>query len=205
MYGNIESRWVEGKGPAMRTKRNTKRMFADELEKMMARERLSQVRVADVCARCGVERRVFYYHFRDKYDLVAWMFEQDRRAAEAVCDPYTEAYYAEAHRRLWVRRDFYRRAFEEDEQNSIFRYLLELSIEANEDALKRLLGVPLLSREHEFEARHFAHGNVGSVVDWLRGSFEATPAQLASFMFACMPDALRAAYSEREKEKPRHQ
>ena len=185
----------------MRTKRNTKRMFADELEKMMARERLSQVRVADLCARCGVERRVFYYHFRDKYDLVAWMFEQDRRAAEETCEPYSEAYYAEAHRHLWARRDFYRRAFEEDEQNSIYRYLLELSIAANESALKRLLGVPSLSREHAFEARHFAYGNVGSVVDWLRGGFEATPAQLASFMFSCMPEALRAAYREQGKER----
>jgi hypothetical protein len=123
------------------------------------------------------------------------MFEKDRQAAESVHESFTEAYYAEGHRRLWARRDFYRRAFEEDEQNSIYRYLLELSVKANENALKRMLGVPLLPRERAFEARHFAHGNVGSVVDWLRGSFEATPAQLASFMFSCMPDALRDAYA----------
>ena len=183
----------------MRTKRDTKRMFADELESMMARMRLSQIRVADLCARCGVERRVFYYHFRDKYDLVAWMFEQDRQAAEIANPPYSKAYYAEAHHKLWEHRDFYRRAFEEDTQNSIYRYLLQLSIEANENALKRLLGVTALSRELAFEARHFAHGNVGSVVDWLRGDYEATPAQLASFMFDCMPGVLRDAYSEQER------
>lgn len=39
--------------------RDTKRMFADELEAMMGRLPLSKVRVADLCARCGVERRVF--------------------------------------------------------------------------------------------------------------------------------------------------
>lgn len=174
--------------------RNTKRMFADELERMMARIPLSKVRVADLCARCGVERRVFYYHFKDKYDLVAWMFEQDQEAAAETFSPYTVEFYAEAHRKLWGRRDFYRRAFEEDSQNSIERYLLQFSVEANEAALKRHLGVTALSRERAFEARHFAHGNVGCVTDWLRGGIESTPEQLAAAMFACMPAALLEAY-----------
>ena len=174
--------------------RDTKRMFADELEAMMARMPLSKVRVAELCMRCGVERRVFYYHFKDKYDLVAWMFEQDRAAAAAGNAAYTQEFYAEAHRLLWARRDFYRRAFEEDAQNSIERYLLQFSVEANEAALRRHLGVTKLSREHAFEARHFAHGNVGCVIEWLRGTLAATPEQLAASMFACMPATLHAAY-----------
>ena len=177
--------------------RNTKRMFADELEAMMESLPLSKVRVADLCARCGVERRVFYYHFKDKYDVVAWMFEQDRALAATTCAPYTQEFYAEAHRRLWARRAFYRRAFEEDAQNSIERYLLGISVDANELALKRYLGVASLGFEYAFEARHFAHGNIGCVIDWLRGEIEATPAQLAAAMYAGMPPALRAAYAAR--------
>jgi AcrR family transcriptional regulator len=189
MYGH------KGRGAGMPT-RDTKRMFADELEAMMAAMPLSKVRVAELCTRCGVERRVFYYHFKDKYDLVAWMFEQDRTAAATTCQPYTQAFYAEAHRLLWDRRDFYRRAFEEDAQNSIERYLLQFSVEANEAALKRHLGVTKLAREYAFEARHFAHGNVGCVIDWLRGELQATPKQLAASMFACMPAVLHDAYGE---------
>ena len=183
----------------MAAARDTKRMFADELETMMRDTPLSKIRVADLCARLGVERRVFYYHFLDKYDLVAWMFEQDHAAALALGAAYTEELYAEAHRRLWVRRDFYRRAFEEDSQNSIFRYLLQFSIEANERALKRYLGVPALSAEDAFLARHFAHGNVGCVVDWLRGAYDADARQMARSMFALMPATLRAAYAEAAK------
>lgn len=177
--------------------RDTKRMFADELEAMMACIPLSKVRVADLCARCGVERRVFYYHFKDKYDLVAWMFEQDRAAADEVATPYTVEFYAQTHRRLWTRREFYRRAFEDDSQNSIEHHLIDLSVQANEAALRRHLGVATLGRAHAFEARHFAHGNVGCVVDWLRGAFEATPEQLADAMYACMPVTLREAYRGR--------
>ena len=180
----------------MRTTRDTKGMFADALETMMERMPLSKVRVADLCARCGVERRVFYYHFKDKYDLVAWMFERDYSQAEEAGEPYSVELYAQAHRRLWERRGFYRRAFSEDSQNSIFRYLLQFSIGANEAALKRHLGVPSLALPYAFEARHFAHANVGCVVDWLNGEIDATPEQLAHQMFACMPATLRKAYEQ---------
>ncbi len=179
----------------MRTMRDTRGMFANELETMMEQMPLSKVRVANLCTRCEVERRVFYYHFKDKYDLVAWMFERDYASAADGRTPYSEELYAAAHSRLWARRSFYRRAFEEDSQNSIWRYLLQFSIEANERVLKRHLGVPILSREHAFIARHFAFGNVGCLVDWLKGSITATPEQLASCMFGCMPAALREAYA----------
>lgn len=180
---------------SMRTTRDTKGMFADELETMMERMPLSKVRIADLCARCGVERRVFYYHFKDKYDLVAWMFERDYLAASGEFAPYTQGLYAEAHRRLWARRAFYRRAFEEDSQNSIYRYLLDLSANANEKALKRHLGVTVLADEMAFVARHFAHGNVGCVVDWLRGTLNMSAESLASCMFAAMPKILCDAYA----------
>lgn len=176
--------------------RDTKGMFANELEVMMDRMPLSKVRVRDLCARCGVERRVFYYHFKDKYDLVAWMFERDHSSAAQGQPAYSEELYAEAHKRLWARRAFYRRAFEEDSQNSIWRYLIEFSVQANENVLKAHLGVRSLSLEMSFVAHHFAYGNVGCVVEWLRGGIKATPAQLAAHMFSCMPPALRMAYEE---------
>lgn len=179
--------------------RDTKAMFADELEVMMERMPLSKVRVRELCGRCGVERRVFYYHFKDKYDLLAWMFERDQQAAAGKFAPYTEAFYAEAHRKLWARRTFYRRAFEEDSQNSIWRYLVQFSTEANEAALKRHLGVAALPRQFVVSARHFAYGNVGCVVEWLRGGIKATPAQLAADMFTCMPPELREAYASQEQ------
>jgi hypothetical protein len=48
-----------------------------------------------------------------------------------------------------------------------------------------------------YAACHFAYGNVGCVIDWLRGVIEATPEELAFEMFACMPDELREAYAVR--------
>jgi len=73
-------------------KDRTKRLFAAELEAMLREMPLSRVRVNALCERCGAQRQAFYYHFRDKYDLVAWIFEQDFRAGaeDAGCAGYRE-------------------------------------------------------------------------------------------------------------------
>ena len=92
--------------------RDTKKMFADELEAMMAEMPLSKVRVCELCARCGVERCTFYYHFKDKYDLVAWIIDQETIHAAREVRPYSREHFAEGLRLIWERRAFYRRAFE---------------------------------------------------------------------------------------------
>ena len=175
--------------------RDTKRMFADELEAMMKDMPLSKVRVCDLCARCEVERCTFYYHFKGKYDLVAWMLDQESLRAEASARRNTREHFAEGLRLIWERRAFYRSAFEEDSQNSIYRHHLQYCTEENEAILKQHLGVSELPREAAFQVRFFALGNAGSIGPWLRGEIEATPAQLAASLFDCMPPTLRRAYA----------
>lgn len=175
----------------------TKRMFADELERMMESVPLAKVRVKDLCARCGVERRVFYYHFRDKYDLIAWIFDQDYRAAtESASAIFTEDHLAAANRRLWARRDFYRRAFEDDSQNSIGRYLQEFDVEMNERTVKRHFGITELSGVQSFAVRHYSYGNINCTLEWLQGKIDATPQQMAVYELACMPAFLRESYAD---------
>ncbi|MBQ9043109.1 MAG: TetR family transcriptional regulator [Eggerthellaceae bacterium] len=179
--------------------RNTKRMFADELEAMMEETPLSKVRVRDLCARCGVERCTFYYHFKDKYDLVAWMLDQESLRAAEGARRFTRAHFAEGLRLIWERRAFYRRAFEEGSQNSIYRHHLEYCIRENEALLRRHLGVKDLSRTAAFEARFFSLGTAGSLGPWLAGEIVATPEQLTDSLFDCMPPTLRKAYAAQAK------
>lgn len=174
---------------------DAKARFAAELEAMMRDKPLCQVRVRDLCERLGVQRCTFYYHFRDKYDLVAWMLEQDVLRASEEAGAHTQELFVEGLRIIWERRDFYRAAFEDDSQNSVYYYHLEYCYEVNEALLKRYLGVAELSREASFEVRFFSLGNAGSVAAWLKGDMKATPVQLAASLFECMPPLLRAAYA----------
>lgn len=43
----------------------------------MKHKSIDKIRVTEICKAVDIERPTFYYHFKDKYDLMAWMFCTD--------------------------------------------------------------------------------------------------------------------------------
>ena len=52
----------------------TKNALAASMKKLMRMRPFEKISVSDICNDCGINRKSFYYHFRDKYDLVNWIF-----------------------------------------------------------------------------------------------------------------------------------
>ncbi len=59
------------------TTMNTKKSLANALRRAMEKKTFSKITVSEIIEDCGVNRKTFYYHFRDIYDLLRWMLEQD--------------------------------------------------------------------------------------------------------------------------------
>lgn len=55
----------------------TKKALAQTMKELMAKQPFSKISVGDICDACGMSRKSFYYHFRDKYDLVNWIFDTE--------------------------------------------------------------------------------------------------------------------------------
>ncbi len=55
----------------------TKKLLAQSMKDLMAREPFAKISIGDICADCQMNRKSFYYHFRDKYDLVNWIFQTE--------------------------------------------------------------------------------------------------------------------------------
>ena len=52
----------------------TKNALAEALKGLMMEKNFEKISVSDICDRCNMNRKSFYYHFRDKYDLLNWIF-----------------------------------------------------------------------------------------------------------------------------------
>ena len=46
----------------------------------MKKKPLDKIRITEICQAAEIERSTFYYHFEDKYELVAWIFFQSAEA-----------------------------------------------------------------------------------------------------------------------------
>ena len=55
----------------------TKEIIIKTLFELLNEKPLAKITVKDIVERCGVNRNTFYYHFRDKYDIMHWIFEQE--------------------------------------------------------------------------------------------------------------------------------
>ena len=104
----------------------TKNALAASMKKMMRRRPFEKISVSDICMDCGINRKSFYYHFRDKYDLVNWIFfvgflgEMDLTRYQNGWDwvrDICEYFYRE--------KEFYRAALKIEGQNSFRDYLVE--------------------------------------------------------------------------------
>lgn len=58
----------------------TKNALANSLKKLLETKTLEKITVKELVEDCGVNRQTFYYHFRDVYDLLDWIFTTDGRA-----------------------------------------------------------------------------------------------------------------------------
>ena len=90
--------------------RNTERMLADSLKKLMKTKPFSKISVRELTEDCGVNRKTFYYHFENMEALLRWSMEHDAFDAfpgiESCADPEELVAfvirYADSHRRMLV-------------------------------------------------------------------------------------------------------
>ena len=74
----IIAQTVEKRGrEEMADSNSTKSALADAMKKLMVRKSFAKISISDLCEECGLNRKSFYYHFKDKYDLVNWIFYVD--------------------------------------------------------------------------------------------------------------------------------
>ena len=178
----------------MQMKDRTKVMFAEALEEMLKGMPLDKVRVAKLCERCGATTPTFYYYFRDKYELVAWMFLNDFAGAFADKDPdYSPARMNESTIRFAARRNFYQKAFDDRSQNSIGEYLIDFNLQISREAVRYHTGKDLTS-EQEFTVKYHIYGVMGMFCEWLFGK-DMTSEYLNTALYEKTPGFLKEAFS----------
>lgn len=135
----------------------TKRALSNALKSLLEEQPLEKISISDICDRCHMNRKSFYYHFRDKYDLVNWIFDTEFVALH--CDDVmstVESSYGFDDRWKNVEeicgyfddhRSFYRRIFKVEGQNSFeahFRELIEPLFRLRVEDLMGMEDVPEL-------------------------------------------------------------
>lgn len=150
----------------------TKEALATALKKLLEQQPLSKISVKHITDYCNISRNTFYYHFKDKYEPINWMFYTDMlENVNSFNDPskLTES-FVKVCKALYAERKFYFACFQYVGQNSLFESLYEIYYELwkiNIDMGYSECGFKLSESELSLMAKLKAHALVGIIKDWV--------------------------------------
>ena len=147
----------------------TKRALAAALRELMEEVPFDKIQVAHICERCEMNRKSFYYHFKDKYDLLNWIFDTEiiafvQRFSDAEQFDQRVEEIREVCNYFYENRSFYRKALKVEGQNSFSQHFRDYAM----PILKSRLSYYLLGDEiDDFELNFFTDAAVGTIERWL--------------------------------------
>ena len=107
----------------------TKKALAQALKRELKEKPFAKISIGDICAHCQMNRKSFYYHFHDKYELTNWIFvEEFLSRHESQDDPWQNLQALCDY--LYLNRDFYRKVLRIRGQNCFAEYFHSLCLSA---------------------------------------------------------------------------
>ena len=151
----------------------TKRALAKALKDLMQEKSFEKISISDICEKCQMNRKSFYYHFIDKYDLVNWIFDTEFIATvqKTLHGESWEVIIAMSEL-LYNNRAFYRKALQIQGQNSFSEHFHEMLFSIISTRFDELMNI---GKGHEFQTRFFTDALVMAFKKWIIEDTDMTP------------------------------
>lgn len=158
----------------------TKKALAAALKDLMEEKPFEKINVGDICEKCEMNRKSFYYHFKDKYDLVNWIFDTEFIAV--VHEMKYENIWEIMHMLcefFYANRIFYKKALSISGQNSFSEHFRELLFPVVVSRLRDTLEEGELI---EFQATFIADAVVMAFQRWIVDGNGRTPEEFVKLV-----------------------
>ncbi len=174
----------------------TKRALAQSLKNLGAKKLFDKITVADITDDCGVNRQTFYYHFNDKYELLAWIYRQEmlNPLAEDLSYERWPEKTLELLEYMKSERKFITNTIKSS-NNYFADYLEKVLVDVFEKAIAEL-DVYGSVNEHTrgVYARFFSYGITGVIVDWAKEGMKEDAKELSERMEAIVSTSERMGH-----------
>lgn len=158
----------------------TKQALANALKELMEERTLYKISIGDIVERCNLSRKSFYYHFKDKYDLVNWIYYTEfvSRLAKGS-DIFGWSLLEDICQFFYQNKKFYRNALKEKGQNSFYDYFGEVLSSIIETHFNDIYKD---DENKEFFVTFFTDAIRTSIARWLLEGAKIPPVEFVNLM-----------------------
>jgi len=164
---------------------HTKIILAQALMRLMQEKNLDSITMEQLISASKLSRRTFYNHFKDKQDLVCWIFDWDVNNNLGVADIIIDKagqkkYFIDALRNhMYRNRSFYVNAIRSTVGNELRKHIFAFIYGYRHQQILKILGDRELDPEGiKFLTSYFTHAIVGNTIDWVENGMPCPPNSL---------------------------
>lgn len=167
----------------------TKSLIADALKRLAENTPFDKIRVQDIVDASGINRKTFYYHFKDKQDLVCWIF--DAEFSEITDTDKNNTTLDELFEMLYANRNFYTAALSSDIQNNLSEHLYKVIYHGMITKILDVLDVRTMpAADIAAVAGYFSNAITGSITQWARGGMRSSPVDISDCIYPITEECL---------------
>ncbi len=158
----------------------TKFALADSLKELMGKKSLSKISVSDIVSNCGLTRQAFYYHFKDKFDLMNWIYYTETARFMNTFSVDTDIkHWADATLALCAymrdNKTFYINALKTTGQNSFQEYLHDYIRVFVQSMIENAAGQEADADKYSIISEIIATSDVAMMVRWAGDGMKEDP------------------------------
>ena len=186
--------------------RNTKLAFAAALKLLLKEKPLNKITVKDLTESCGVNRKTFYYHFTDVYDLLKWILEEEAVDVVKQFDMLTDFQDAAFFVLGYVEENEYMLncVYDTMGRDEVKRFLYNDFIKIVENAIDEYeenMGLKVKGLYKRFLCSFYGEAIAGVLIDWLKDPERVDKKTAVSYTDRVLFSTLEAALKAGEKIK----
>lgn len=178
----------------MIARQSTKELLAESLKELSRIKTVDKITIRELTKNCGLTSPTFYNHFRDKYELMAWIYNQK---VEASMKNFGRGDSFEDVICKWMEiiledENFYTNLLKNAVGQNNFRYATnDHAINILTDWIKARHNLNEITPEIYFCVRFFMRALSESVNDWCLSKWDCSPREMAKFFVSAMPAPLK--------------
>lgn len=160
---------------------DVKKILSDALLSLCEKKPLQAIRVSDLLEESSVSRQTFYNHFRDKNNLIAYIYRTRVLVSWDENDPDSSYHHNMLHyyKRAENHLSFLRQACSIIEQNCLREFMLSYTVDYWIHWFQNKLETETLPTDIAITVFYSASGIIHLIIEWILGQFRVPAEEIA--------------------------
>ncbi|MEG2353316.1 MAG: TetR/AcrR family transcriptional regulator [Clostridium sp.] len=175
---------------------NTKSLLGIALKKYMSVKPLEKITIQEIVDECNLNRRTFYYHFQDIYQLLEWVYKEDTLNKLEINNSYNTWQEGLIYLFNYIEKEgeVYLCAFKSLGRPHLEKFMYSVTYRVTREIIDEITPDLIVENKYkDFVAHYYALSLVGIVINWLQEGMKERPVDITKLVLITVQGSMKPA------------